>query len=385
MQNKKNKLSQKDDNNQNHTTEQAVEIFKPSRIILPLLIGIGVVFFLIYQNFDAASFDRIEWRFTTLTGIIAAILLTCIRHASYVWRLRILSDKHLSWYRSFQVMSLWEFSSAITPSMVGGTVAALFLLTKEKMTFAKTTALIFATIFLDSFFFLGTTISLWLYYGNYLISPKFVPGSNLGILDVGGWIYPFLIAFSLMISYTSFIAYGLFVNPKPIKFLLDKITKLPFLNRWNSNANEFGDELVTASIEIKKKGWEFWLKGFFATAVSWSARFLVVVFLVNAFVGVDDFLLLYGRQLSLFLILFLTPTPGGSGVADFAFKDFYMDFIGDAGLGALIGGLWRLITYYPYLILGIMVLPTWIARVFKKGDKEKSVDKGKASTSGASS
>jgi len=225
-------LSQKDDNKQNQTTEQAVEIFKPSRIILPLLIGMGVVFFLIYQNFDAASFDRIEWRFTTLTGVIAAILLTVVRHASYIWRLRILSDKHLSWYRSFQVMSLWEFSSAITPSMVGGTVAALFLLTKEKMTFAKTTALIFATIFLDSFFFLGTTISLWLYYGNYLISPKFIPGSNLGILDVGGWIYPFLIAFSLMISYTSFIAYGLFVNPKPIKFLLDKITKLPFLNRW---------------------------------------------------------------------------------------------------------------------------------------------------------
>jgi len=367
----------------NNNTEEAIKIFKPSRIILPMVIGVGVILFLIFREFDADSLARIEWGPKTLFGILAAILLTCIRHLSYVWRIRILSDKHLNWYNSFQVMSLWEFSSAITPSMVGGTVAALFLLTKEKIKFAKTTAIIFATIFLDSTFFLGTTISLWIYYGNYLISPQFAPGSNLTIFEVGGWIYPFLIAFSLMITYTSFIAYGLFINPAPMKFILDKVTKLPFLNRWNSNANEFAEELVTASVEIKTKGWQFWVKGFMATALSWSCRFLVVVCLVNAFVGVDDFLLLYGRQLSLFLILFLTPTPGGSGVADFAFKDFYMDFIGDAGLGALIGGLWRLITYYPYLVLGIAVLPAWLARVYKKS-KQKS-DSKSASTKEATS
>lgn len=352
--------------------DESLKNFSPTKVILPIILGLGVIGFLMYREFDVESFQQIDWRLTTATGLLAGMLLTCTRFAAHVWRIRILTEKQLSWKQCFQVMALWEFTSAVTPSMVGGTAAGLYLLTKEKIKFANSTSIIFSTIFLDSFYFLATIVLLWIYFGNYLISPHLVAGTYDSIFDAGKWVYAFFGAFTMMCTYTSFIAYGLFINPKPVKWILNFVGKLPLLNRWESGITGFADELASASIQLRSKGLIFWAKGFLSTAIGWSSRFLVVVFIVTAFVEVGQYLLLYGRQLSLYLILFLTPTPGGSGMAEFAFKDFYIDFIGNVGLGTLIGAIWRLLTYFPFLVLGVIVLPNWISRVFGKKDIAKN-------------
>lgn len=55
----------------------------------------------------------------------------------------------------------------------------------------------------------------------------------------------------------------------------------------------------------------------------------------------------------------ISPTPGGTGVAEFAFNGFLQDFI-PVGLARLLVVLWRLISYYPYLFIGAFVLPHWL-------------------------
>lgn len=337
---------------------------RPSRIILPILIGLVVVGWLIFREFDAESFEVIDWHWTTGLWIFFAILLTFVRHFAYMWRIKTLTNDVLSWKQAFQTIAIWEFGSAVTPSMVGGTAVGLFVLTKEGVKGSAATAIIFFTIFLDSFFFLSTTVLLWIYYGHLLISAKLGTGLYQSIFD-DPWMYAFVAAFGIMLGYTALIFYGLFVNPQLAKWFLNKATSFGFLKRWNTEVVQFGENMMVASVEIRKKPLGYWLRGFASTYLSWSARFLVVLCLVLAFVPVGDYLLLYGRQLSLYLILFLTPTPGGSGVADFAFKDFYIDFIGNVGLAAAIGALWRLLTYYPYLVLGVLVIPNWAKRVFK--------------------
>jgi uncharacterized protein (TIRG00374 family) len=74
-------------------------------------------------------------------------------------------------------------------------------------------------------------------------------------------------------------------------------------------------------------------------------------------------MLIYARQLLMWVILLISPTPGGSGVAEYMLPKFLGEFMG--GFDNEIAFTWRLISYYAYLIIGSIVLPTWINRVYK--------------------
>ena len=66
------------------------------------------------------------------------------------------------------------------------------------------------------------------------------------------------------------------------------------------------------------------------------------------------------------IILFASPTPGGSGLAEFIFSDFLGQYI-QVGLAPSLALLWRLISFYPYIIIGAVILPRWVrAKVFNK-------------------
>ena len=41
---------------------------------------------------------------------------------------------------------------------------------------------------------------------------------------------------------------------------------------------------------------------------------------------------------------------------------YYADFLPDASVAILAAMLWRAIFYYPFLVMGTLVLPKWIAR-----------------------
>jgi uncharacterized protein (TIRG00374 family) len=60
-----------------------------------------------------------------------------------------------------------------------------------------------------------------------------------------------------------------------------------------------------------------------------------------------------------------TPTPGGSGVAEYLFGGFYSDYISE-GISSLAALIWRLITYYPYLIAGVIIVPIWFSDIVKR-------------------
>ena len=60
-----------------------------------------------------------------------ALLMVVIRDAAYVVRIKILSLGKLSWKSSFNSVMLWEFASALTPTVLGGSAFAVLIL-KEK-------------------------------------------------------------------------------------------------------------------------------------------------------------------------------------------------------------------------------------------------------------
>lgn len=340
------------------------DFFSFKRIIFPMVIGLGVAAYLLYRNFDVEAFKEIEWSGQTFLYLFLSLLLVVVRDLAYMIRIRILTENQLSWKQSFQVILLWEFASAVTPSIIGGAAIALFIINKEGISMGRTTAIVFITAFLDELFYiimvpvvvaLAGTENLFISNGEYLLF-----NTRFGTQGV------FVIGYLFIIVLTTIIIYGVFINPRGTKYLLVGIFKLPFLRKWRVKVAETGDDIITTSAELKGKPMWFWLKAFTATFFSWTARFWVVNMLILAFVGYGDQLLIYARQLVMWVILLISPTPGGSGVAEYVFSGFLGDFIPSQGLVPALGLTWRLISYYPYLFIGIILLPIWLRRVYAK-------------------
>ena len=72
--------------------------------------------------------------------------------------------------------------------------------------------------------------------------------------------------------------------------------------------------------------------------------------------------MILGRQLVMWLVMLVTPTPGGSGMAEYLFGQLLSDFIANGSLALSLAFVWRLISYYPYLLIGSIVLPRWMGR-----------------------
>ena len=69
----------------------------------------------------------------------------------------------------------------------------------------------------------------------------------------------------------------------------------------------------------------------------------------------------------MWIMMLVSPTPGGSGFAEFVFKEYLGEFLPGAGLAVMMAMLWRLVTYYPYLLAGVFIVPRWVARSFGAG------------------
>jgi uncharacterized protein (TIRG00374 family) len=341
-------------------SEKVLKIFSWKRIGLAVFIGLLGASYLLWTSFDSNAFNDVEWSFNSILWLFVAVLMMATRDVAYMYRIRVLTDYQLTWRRSFDVIMLWEFASALTPSVVGGSGVALFIVHKEGITVGKSTAVVMVTALMDELFYILTVPIIILLVGFSDLFPVSLERSFLGIRL--GTIGLFILGYFFILLLTSIIGYAIFINPRGFKSTLLSIFKLKFLRRWRYGAIQVGDDIITTSKELKGKPIGFWAKAFGATLFSWTARYWVVNFMILAFLPVSDHLLIYGRQLVMWVIMLISPTPGGSGVAEIAFSGFLGDFT--LGLSAMFALLWRLITYYPYLFIGSFVLPNWLKRVY---------------------
>jgi len=344
------------------------QLLDPSKVFIPIGIGLAIVLFFLFRDFQSQSeaLSAINWTWTSTLWMGIALIMVALRDVGYMIRIRILTDKQLSWRQSFDVIMLWEFASSITPSIVGGSSVAIFIINREKISLGRSTAVVMITAFLDELFYVLMVPLLLIVVGWSDLFPlelqKEVFGITLGAREI------FIVGYVFILLLITVIWLAIFRFPEAARKFLVSVFSLRLLSRWKEGAIETGNDLVTTSAELKTKPFGFWVSAFIATFLSWTARFWVVNFLILAFTLTDisfaDHFLIYARQLVMWVILLISPTPGGSGVAEVAFSGFLQDFISPMGLAITIGVLWRLMTYYPYLLMGAIILPRWIQRVY---------------------
>lgn len=333
----------------------------PGKIFLPVIIGLGVVLYLVISNFDEEAYSRIDWTFNTTLWIGLAFVMMAIRDLAYMYRIKVLSGNLITWRRSFPVIMLWEFASAVTPTMVGGSAVAIFILNREKISMGRSIAVVLTTSFLDELFFVLAVPLVFLLAGKANLFISLDP-TLVGTIEEAGSVYFFFwTGYAIITAYTLLVAYALFINPRAVKWLLLRLFSLPLLRRWKTNAWHTGNDMVIASNEIKGQSASYWIHSFTATVFSWTARYMVINCIIMAFVthGWFENMIIYARQLVMWIILLVSPTPGGSGIAEVIFSRFLGEFT-PAGVSDSLALLWRLISYYPYLFIGAIILPRWI-------------------------
>jgi uncharacterized protein (TIRG00374 family) len=337
--------------------------------MLPILIGLGAATFLLVKNFDKKAFENISWTWTGLFWLVIALLMMVVRDGAYMIRIRALTDKQLNWRSAFNVIMLWEFASALAPGMLGGGFFfAIFILNRERVNMGKSITAVMLSSFQDGVFLAIMAPFVYFFVGKERLFST-LDVMNLSPVKFGnGFFYSFWAVYYIILLYKIFVAYALFINPRFIKWLLIKLFSLPILRRWKHNALETGNQLIIASNGLKNKKRSFWINSFAGTFLSWTARYSIVNCLILAFHSVPvDNMVVFARQVVMGFIMLISPTPGGSGLAEFMFTDFLGEFI-PHGLSASMGLLWRLISYYPYLFIGAIILPRWIRSHFGKGE-----------------
>ncbi|MFY0653634.1 MAG: flippase-like domain-containing protein [Cyclobacteriaceae bacterium] len=350
----------------------AKEVFKvlnPKNVWVPVALGLGIVGFLFYNDPNVTA-NNLNLIFDANSeGVFLSLITLLFRHAGYAYRLRVISDEKISWIRCIAIIVLWEFASAVTPSVVGGTAVAVFILTMEGLNFGKSIAFVMVTAILDNMFFVVAAPTVML-----LAPGQVFPQVEAAELQIGKSLpYFFFISYGLIALYTVIMSYGLFAKPRAFKWILLKLTAIKWLKRWRYQASMYGDQIIMASAELKGKHIKYWVIISLTTIFIWCSRYITLNTIVTAYaeVSLGEHMVIFSRQVIMWIVMLLSPTPGSSGMAEYFFIPFFEEYLGEYTFISAI--FWRILTYYPYLILGAIVLPRWIKnRFFKKKEGDET-------------
>lgn len=331
------------------------------KVLVPIAIGLTVVVWLFNKEFSADTLREIHFSPGMVASIFLAWLFMAGRDFGLTWRFRALTEKELSWKQALRVDMLCEFTSCVTPSSVGGSALGMIYLNKEGIEFGRATTLMMTTLFLDELFIVVACpiiIALVPYKELFDFSGSHDTFSTS--LSVVFWT-----VYTALFLWTIILFLGIIVRPRAVKSALIKLFALRPLRRWHDMIENVTDDMMETSGKLKGKPMKWWLEAFGATALSWCSRFLVVNALFLGFAEGAGQLIVFGRQFIVWVVLMISPTPGGSGVSEWLFTRYYGDMIGLAdgfGVALIIALFWRIISYYVYLVVGVFLLPGFFSK-----------------------
>ena len=329
---------------------------KSWKALIPTILGIGAIVYLYGE--DLKGIRDIKFSSGSALALAGAIGLVVIRDMAYMARVKILSMGEFDWRSSLHVVLLWEFASAITPSVIGGSPIAIYLMKREGMTLGRSVATVLATSLMDEFFYVLVVPILVFSIGTGVFIPDDLSyTAQLSIKSI------FWTGYAIHCVLTVLILFVLFIAPKRTREIFLSVFRVRIMRRWKLWAESLTDEWMLASKSLKGATTNMWLKTLGVTFVSWTSRFLILNAVLYIFFDSVQNLEVFARQLSLWIAMLISPSPGASGIAEFSLPIFMQGVAVVGGVSVLV---WRILTYYIYLIIGSILLPRWMVKTNNK-------------------
>ncbi len=323
-----------------------------------VVVGVVVVSAMQGASWNALHSVEVDWGWVGL-----ALGLVAFRDFGYILRLMVLGRGQLNAGKAASSIALWELASALTPSVVGGSAVASFILHRNGLTWGRGLAVVMTTALMDeAFFLIAVPVTAWL-----VGWAPFFP-------DGGAWIHGsvatvFAGGYAFMIGLALCLSTALFWAPQRVQTALKWAFRRTWLRRWRAHGTTLSSDLLDASVDLRGMSLGRWMAAFGATFMSWLARFLTLNAILMAFVAplISDQTVnqldLWARQLSMWTVLLISPTPGSAGLAELALPTFIRDALPialTATVWAAVVLAWRGLTYHLYLFLGGTLMPFWI-------------------------
>lgn len=331
---------------QNAHIKQPQSLFSKKYLIISIGLSLVTMAAVIYWTYTPGVLTHLAPK--RLPGLVIAVIVSLLRVWFSAAKIRFLSEKKLSWFASIRVVLAWDFTSAVTPSTIGGAPLATYAMTKEGLKLGDSGAIILYGVLLDQIWF-ALAIPILLFAGIFyeVVPPEIglVGDVSMGLLYVG------------LLSYAGVLAYGVLVNPAAIKKVVKTVFKLPVLRRMSDKIEVEAENLEEYAHQLRKKPLSFLLKAFCLSTISWLARIALPTIVVLSLLPAPEVLSVL-RSLAMNLAFLVVPTPGGSGGVEGLFVLFQGPLITREGFIGLAVFLWRIISYYISIGLGMMAT-TW--------------------------
>lgn len=332
--------------------------FKPSMVIWPILFGlIGVGYMFWREMRDGIPDEPLTLANHWWVFVLLVILFTLLKDFSGMYRLRVMSGMPLKFRQLFRIRMLYEFTSAVTPSAAGGSSLEVLFIHREGVKVSRATSMTILALFLDEM------LMIILFPLLLLVIPYHELFTSEGAFQYG-YLWAFLIGYALKFIWVTILFIGLFCKSTIIVKIIGLIFKLKFLRKYKMRGLRTALEIRNCALEIQHEKIGYWLRMFVSTAGIWVLRFLIAnaaIMIFNPLSGADN-LMCFARQYILNIIGIIVPTPGGSGFAEVMFNDFLAEYISQKVSTMVITPVWRISTYYYYLIAGVIILPQWLGK-----------------------
>lgn len=300
----------------------------------------------IYMTYSPGVLEYL--RLKRMPGLIIALGVTFLRLWFSAAKIRFLAENRIDWMAAVRISLSWDFASAVTPSTIGGAPVATYAMSREGIKLGKSTGIILYGVLLDQFWY-AIAVPILLIAGVYMeVIPSeigFVGAASMGLIYFG------------LIAYGFILTYGLMVNPLQIKRIGLWIFRLPFLRKYRETVRDEAEHLIEYSYELREKTSKFIAKAFFLSTMAWLCRIALPPIVVLSLLPAQEVLLVL-RSLAMNLAFLVIPTPGGSGGVEGLFALFLGPLITRTAFIGLAVFIWRVITYYISIGLGIMAV-TW--------------------------
>lgn len=300
--------------------------------IFVLLISVAVVYF----TFDIRALSYLSmFKSSCILLALGSLAVGLIFDGMRLVTLANVADSKLSYKNVINVVLSNYFLALVTPGASGGAIAQVMFMRKAGVPVAKATAVVLVRTVM-SICFLILLVPVVLYTDPDIAD--WMPPVVLAIVSTGFVSLPILVTYLMHTDYPERLIYMVTARCQ---------------HKTRRHAYKWYREFKAASMVMGKHP-VMMLKAFLESGLS----LLFIYGTVPAFfTGLNfdfDLQTVMGRMVLLNLVLYFSPTPGGSGIAEAGFVVLFKN-ICPVGVEGIMAVLWRFAAEYLPFMLGAVV------------------------------